>query len=104
MSHVASVILITSGIEHDYRHGGWLIDKLNAYLEEHHERKFAQVDQYSGGDKGFQARVYLVAINYLDIPKFLEVFHSIRWGLPDFVTLMIYDDHDDGFAVYRPNT
>jgi hypothetical protein len=101
MSHVASVILITSGVEHNYREGGWLVDKFNAYLEERHGRRFVRVDEHSGGDKGFQARVYLVAINYLDIEAFLEVYKSITWGLPDMVQLMIRDEHDDFFTSYR---
>jgi hypothetical protein len=103
MSHVASVMLITSGIEHNYREGGWLVDKLNHYLVEKHDRSLKQVDQYAGGDKGFQARVYMAGINYLDIPEFVDLFCSIPWELPFMATLLIRDEHDDTFTVYRPN-
>ena len=103
MSHVASVILVTSGVEHDYTNRGYLVDRLNAYLRlQYRGREFVQVDQHAGGDKGFQNNVYLVAINYLNIERFLRVFRAIPWQLPEMVQLFIRDEHDDDFTVYRP--
>lgn len=102
MSVVTSILLTTSGIEYNHREGGWLVDKLNAYLEKRHKCKFEQVDQHSGGNKGFEPLVYMVAINYLDIDAFLDVFRSIGWELPSMVTLLIQQDQAFGFTVYRP--
>lgn len=100
MSHVADIILITSGVEHDYQNGGWLVDRLNEYLQKEHDVGMARVDGDAGGDKGFQANVWMSAINYLNIAEFVALFRSLRWQLPDLATLLIKDEHDDSFTLY----
>ncbi len=49
-----------------------------------------------------QCDIFTAAITYLNIPDFLKYFYSIEWEIPECVQLMLKDEHDDRFTVYRP--
>lgn len=103
MSHVTDIILVTGiedGAKHQNEHPN--ADYVSEYLEKEHNCKLNKVDQYAGGGKKVQCDVFMAAINYLNIPLFVEHFYSVKWSYPELVQLMIKDEHDEKFTIYEP--
>ena len=104
MSHVTDIILSTmieDGAQHDNGHPN--VDQLNQYLSKHHGGwALIKVDEKAGGGKAMQSDIFIAAINYLNIPDFLNAFYEIKWEAPESVQLMLKDEHDERFCIYAP--
>ena len=104
MSHVTDIILATmidDGAERDGEHPN--ADRLNAYLIENHGGWLLEkVDDRAGGGKAMQCDLFIAAINHLNIPEFLKAFHEIEWEAPEYIQLMLKDEHDERFKIYVP--
>lgn len=102
MSHVADIILLTE-ID-DETDGRKNPDRLSDYLRKHHNGcELKRIDEYAGGNKAFQSDAWAAAINYMNIEGFLAAFRAVPWETPECVLLMIRDEHDEQFTVYRPD-
>lgn len=75
---------------------GWLREKGKSA-----EQGLVRVDDYAGGFKAMQCVIAIGAFNYLDIGAFLKVAWSLNWGDPQGVQIMIKDEEDELFSVYR---
>ena len=62
-----------------------------------------EVSDYSGGNKAFQADVFMAAINYFALDEFLEFLQTVEWENPECVQVLIKREHDDNFKVYTYN-
>ena len=102
MSNVTDLILTTATVEPHLPHNHRPLDELNEYLLVKHQTILMRLDDLAAGSKGFQAAVYLAALNYLDLEEFLTVFRNCKWALPDKVMLLYQGEHDDGFTVCVP--
>ena len=106
MSHVTDIILSTMLGDGDakelrYPNAGMLSE----YLKKNYDGyELVKVDGLAGGGKAMQCDLFIAAINHLNIPQFLEAFFSIEWEAPEYVQLMLKDEHDDRFTVYTPKT
>jgi len=104
MSHVTDIILSTmieDGAKRDEEHPN--VDQLNGYLIENYGGCFlVKVDDKAGGGKAMQCDLFIAAINHLNIPKFLKEFYKINWEAPEYVQLMLKDEHDERFSTYEP--
>ena len=104
MSHVTDIILTTmlqDGSTFDDDHPN--VDQLNQYLIENRGGwTLVKVNEYAGGGKAMQCDLFIAAINHLDIPAFLDAFYRINWEAPEYVQLMMKDEHDERFKVYVP--
>lgn len=60
-----------------------------------------RVDARGGGFKAMQCVVSIGAFNYLDIPAFLAFAWSLDWHSRDLVQIMIKDEEEETFTVYR---
>ena len=65
-------------------------------------KSLKRVDQHAGGDKNMEVDVYMGAFNWLSTSELLEKFNSIEWKWPGHVQLMICEQDDDSFTVYKP--
>lgn len=105
MSCVADIILVTAiedGAEREDEYPN--VEKLERALQQIQQRptmRLVKVDGYAGGDKAMQCDVFLVAVNYLNVGRFLDAFRAIRWDMPECVQLMIKNEHDDAFTIYQ---
>jgi hypothetical protein len=97
MSHVTDIILITA-ID-DAVDNIFSVDALNEYLSKKYGGKLNKVSQYSGGNKSFQADVFMAAVNYLDIKGFINGYQNNHWELQSSAQLLIKDEQDDNFRI-----
>lgn len=95
MSHVANIILTTAIGEESKAQQ--VID----YLDNKHNIKDSLVEltNLAGGNKHMECRVYLGAINCLNIDAFLKHAGSILWECE--TKLLIRDEHDWDFTVHQ---
>ena len=106
MSHVTSIVLITAtedGAEADDEHPN--VDQLNSFFQNNGHAQgiqMSQVDSYAGGGKVMGCDVFMAGINHLNTDEFLEAFYSIQWEAPEYVQLMLKDEHDERFTTYEP--
>jgi len=99
MSHVTDIILSTAindGAEREDEHPN--TDKLSLCAG----WELVKVDDKAGGGKAMQCDLFIAAINALPISDFLETFYQIEWEYPEKAQLMLKDEHDDVFTIYRP--
>ena len=104
MSHVTDIVLST--MLGDSKHSGeehLSVNQLNKYLIENYGGwHLVQVNHNAGGGKAMQCDLYIAAINHLNISEFLEAFYKISWDAPEYVQLMLKDEHDKRFTIYVP--
>ena len=83
-----------------------LLAEVNAFFE---TPMLVDVGEHAGGNKCLQAYIAVGAVNYMDVPGFIEHCRSVvrwEWYCTDFAQLVIQDEHADGFGlveVYRAN-
>ncbi|NEQ36577.1 MAG: hypothetical protein F6K40_09945 [Okeania sp. SIO3I5] len=58
-------------------------------------------DYAIGGGKSMEARVYGGAFNFLDIDNFIEVVKAQNWRAKKNVQLLIQDQEDSCFTMYK---
>lgn len=106
MSHVTDIILSTSGIEKldsVYACEWPSVDELSKYLNDKHAGNvLVRVDDQIISGRVMQCNLFIAAINHLNIPEFLEAFHRVDWYGPEYVQLMLKDEHDERFTTYVP--
>lgn len=96
MSKVTDIILITS--TDDCGNG---VNEMQGYLKENHNNvSMRKVSALTGGNKHFQADVYMAAINHLDVDKFLSLYDTVVWENVRSVQLMLKEEEDDIFTIY----
>ncbi len=106
MSHITNIILITvidDGAQQDDEHPN--VDILNTFFQKNgHGKgiKINQVDGYAGGGKAMGCDVFMAAINHLNMAEFLKAFYAIQWEAPEYVQLLLKDEHDERFSIYEP--
>jgi hypothetical protein len=106
MSHVVNVIVLHSGLE-AFRNPRRMVAVLNDYFKTEHETEHkvafteAGEDFEVGGDRGWEAKTYMAAINYLQTPNFLKYIEKIAWREPKKVLVLIQGQHDEQFSIYR---
>ena len=99
MSHVTDIILITMIYDggtcvDDYPNARRFASDCNIWLE--------KVDDHlPASSKAFQADLFIAAINYLDIDNMITRFNAIKWEHPECVQLLLKDEHEDVFTVYK---
>lgn len=104
MSHVTDIILSTmAGDGGNRKEEQPNVDKLNKFLSENYGGwHLVKVDEKAGGGKSMQCDLFIAAINHLNIPEFLDAFNHIKWEGPEYVQLMLKDEHDERFKTYEP--
>lgn len=105
MSWVADILLL-AGLEERFlgeQVGGEpaAIAGINAWLDSHDWAPLVPIDDRIQSEKGFQACAYGAALNHLDIPGFLEAVAKQPWQAPDAVLLLLKDEDESTFSVYR---
>lgn len=97
MSYVADLILT----EFDSDFEGppcQSVQNINAWLAaEHSGSEFKPVDDYAGGTKGMQIRVWLAAVNYLDVEGLEKIVREQTWDFVECVQLLLKNENDDRF-------
>jgi hypothetical protein len=73
MSSVTSVIVTLDFLDHRF-----IINRLNTWLRLEGHGSLLEVDQNSGGEKGFEPCVYLGAFNYFNSYRFVELCKLIK--------------------------
>lgn len=106
MSHVTEIILITSLLDADCDDDETPtaeMDSINEWTLVRWGSLLARVDNHAHGDKAFQSAVFIGAWDRIikDIPEFLMAVKNQHWELPDSVQVLIKDEHDENFTVYR---
>ena len=89
MSVVTSIIF-SSGFEEPAA--------LNKYLGQ----PLIQTEECAGGNKAFQADIYIGAFNNIDADELIQIFKDYKWQFPESAQLMIKREHDDKFTIYSP--
>lgn len=104
MSHVTDIILSTMIEDGSVGEASSPnVDVLNEYLSKNYGGwKLVKVDDKAGGGKAMQCDLFIAAINHLDISAFLNAFREVEWEAPEYVQLMLKDEHDEGFTIYKP--
>jgi hypothetical protein len=108
MSWVTDVILL-AGLEERFPESGELRDEapaiaaINAWLESRELEPLVPLDEHIGMNSGhmFQAVARGAALNFLDIPGFLEVVGKQKWQTPQSLLLLLKDEEDREFTVFR---
>ena len=92
MSYVTSIVLSLGS--HDCCGSVDKLSKINEYFGETHglirlKSHSLEWDSYFGGDKGFEAFLFIGAFNYLSIDAFLAHLRLIKWNNPEGVQLFV---------------
>ena len=103
MTCVTNLILTTAIYD-----GAWMnsdygsVDKLNEHLYKYYQgSRFSCVTHHSGGHKSLSCDVFIAAIDYLNIPEFIEQFHKVDWEKPKEAQLMIKTEGQASFTLYQ---
>jgi hypothetical protein len=105
MSWVADILLL-AGLKERFlgkQVGGEpaAIAAINSWLESHDCAPLVPIDEQIASEKAFQACAYGAALNHLDVPGFLKVVAKQPWQGPDAVLLLIKNEEERAFNVYR---
>jgi hypothetical protein len=105
MSWVADIILL-AGLEERFlsKQVGGLpstIAAINSWLDSHDWAPLAPIDEHIQSEKAFQACAYGAALNHFDVPGFLKVVAKQSWQAPDAVLLLIKNEEERAFNIYR---
>lgn len=100
MSYVTDIILVTM-IE-DKDEGDHLnADKLSQFLCDNYKGTTLVHIPRNIGRRGLQCDVFVAAVNHLDMDEFMRLFYSIEWQWPDYLQLMLKEEHDKLFIVHN---
>lgn len=91
MSTVTNVVLMAGLADADG------VEEINRWLADNGGLLKA-VDSHAGGNKIFQAGVYIGAFNYLDHAALIKVFLSAKWAMDAVLALK---REQDGWVLYR---
>jgi hypothetical protein len=75
------------------------ISEINDYLSSRGYGGLARVDDLAGGNKAFQAGVWLGAFNHLNIKEFMDVVKSRDWLCRDDVQVLLKKEEDYTFTL-----
>jgi hypothetical protein len=108
MSWVTDIILLT-GLEEQFLESGELtkvppaVKAINTWLKSRESAPLVRFDEYIGmrSECGFQACAYGAAMNHFEIPPFLEVVGKQAWQAPQALLVLLKDEEDRNFTVYR---
>lgn len=92
MSRVADIILLTFIDEPS-------VAKAQQWLADNKWPQLVEISGHAGGNKAMQCEVWAAAINYFDIDAFAKVIASIEWESPEFVQLLVKDEHEERFTL-----
>lgn len=95
MSYVANIILVTAPEEYDE------VKRLADHVRETQgfgdDVPIFYRPTENGGNKHMERDLYISAINNLDVDKFLRHVDEAKWESPEFVQVLICNEHDDKF-------
>ena len=108
MSWVTDVILL-AGLEERFPESGEIrdepvaIEAINGWLESQEQTPLVRLDEHisMNSGHGFQAVAYGAALNYLDIPAFLEQVGKQKWEAPQSLLLLLKVEEEREFSVFR---
>ncbi len=106
MSHVTDLVVFCSILEEPEEHPA-AIRELDAEVNNqetvggHRARWFERVDEYAGGNKVLQSRIFMSAVNYLDVERFVRAFLEASWCEPHSALLIYQDENDKWFSALR---
>ena len=104
MSNVTNCILVISGLEMESER----IQDVMAFFSDREEPMppFKSIHDESlpqhwyGGNKGFEAQMYIAAFNHLNEPAFLiHLFKVVKWRCPEWVQLIIQREDEFLFSI-----
>jgi hypothetical protein len=106
MSRVTDVILLCDLQEvftenFEMREDPPAVIAINAWLEAGEWAPLIRFDKSIGVEKAFQACANGGALNFLDVPGFLKAVTSQTWEKADALLLLLKDEEEDRFKVYR---
>jgi hypothetical protein len=81
-----------------------LVREINQWLDKHDHGPFGEeitAGNVAGGDKGFEANVYVGAFNYLVLSEFVDFVLTRPWQSPESVQLFVKCQEEDKFTVYE---
>ena len=58
---------------------------------------FNQVDRYAGGNKAFQADVWMAAFRNVDMRDFKAHVFSVSWSEPERIRFFVQHEHEYSF-------
>jgi hypothetical protein len=105
MSNVTDILLITAnedggdgGADHSPN-----AEELSLFLVDQYGFKceLRRLDHLAGGNRRMQADVFGVSVNYCDTEAIIEKFMSIAWEYPESAQLLVKEEGEDRFTVYR---
>lgn len=95
MSHVTSVVLLTSEREEDSADvPSPPIAALQAWLRQADVGQLIRVDHLFGGWKHPQTACWGGGLNHLDVKGFLALFRTIAWRHPEQVVLLLTTEEE----------
>jgi hypothetical protein len=108
MSYVTDIIILCS-LRERYSNAGERRDMptgilgINAWLKSRQHAPLVALHDYIGmkSEKAFQAEAYGGALNFLEIPSFLEAVAGEFWEIPSGLLLLLQNEDDEQFSVYR---
>jgi hypothetical protein len=62
---------------------------------------FRNVRDHAGGNKALQGDVWLGAFNYLRDEEMAEALKLVRWPYDEEPLVLIQQEHDDGWSVWK---
>jgi hypothetical protein len=81
-----------------------LVREINQWLNDHGHGAFGEMitaGNVAGGDKGFEATVYVGAFNHLDVLDFIDFVRKRPWRSPEAVQLFVKCQEENKFTVYE---
>jgi len=84
VSHVTDFIITTALLDED--------------IDFPPEWRIKDVSDNNGGDKAFQACVYLLALDYTVIEETVQTIFGLPWEMPEGVQVFVKDEHDERFT------
>ena len=84
---------------------GKALSKINDYLKSTYNNRLKEISEYCGGNKAFQADLWVGAFNSMDTKEFLECVKDVAddpiWDCCDKIQLMIKEENEEEFRVYE---
>jgi hypothetical protein len=75
------------------------VAEINDYLRSQNYGKLARVDDFAGGNKAFQAAVWMGAFNHLNVSEFMDFIKSREWQSREEVQVLLKKEEDYSFTL-----
>jgi hypothetical protein len=75
------------------------IAEINDYLRSRNYGELARVDDFAGGNKAFQAAVWMGAFNHLNLSEFMNFVKSRNWQSRADVQILLKKEEENSFTL-----